>query len=49
MKSGKIIIILGISASGKTYYKNYLTQKYGFYQFKIIVQILRLVKNILKK
>ena len=36
MKSGKIIIILGISASGKTYYKNYLTQKYGFYQFKRI-------------
>lgn len=36
MKSGKIIIILGVSASGKTYYKNYLTQKYGLYQLKRI-------------
>lgn len=37
MKNGKVIIILGISASGKTYYKNYLTEKYDLYQLQRVM------------
>lgn len=37
MNNGKLIIILGISASGKTYYKNYLTEKYNLYQFQRVI------------
>lgn len=37
MKKGKLIIILGITASGKTYYKNYLTQKYNLYQLERVI------------
>ena len=34
---GKLIIILGISAVGKTYFKEYLTEKYDLYKFKKVV------------
>ncbi len=37
MGEGKLIVILGITASGKTYYKNYLTQKYNLYQLKRVI------------
>lgn len=37
MNNGKLIIIVGISASGKTYYKNYLTEKYNLYQFQRVI------------
>lgn len=37
MKSGKIIIILGVSASGKTYYKEYLTKKYDLYKLRRVI------------
>ena len=36
-KSGKIIIILGVSASGKTYYKECLTKKYDLYQLRRVI------------
>ena len=34
---GKLIIILGISAVGKTYFKEYLTEKYDLYKLKKVV------------
>lgn len=37
MNCGKLIIILGISAVGKTYFKEYLTEKYDLYKFKKVV------------
>ena len=37
MKSGKIVIILGVSASGKTYYKERLTKKFELYQLRRVI------------
>lgn len=37
MKSGKIIIILGVSASGKTYYKESLAKKFDLYQLRRVI------------
>ncbi len=37
MNCGKLIIILGISAVGKTYFKEYLTEKYDLYKLKKVV------------
>ena len=37
MKSGKIIIILGVSASGKTYYKESLTKKFNLYLLRRVI------------
>lgn len=37
MKSGKIIMVLGVSASGKTYYKESLTKKFDLYQLRRVI------------
>ena len=37
MKKGKIIILLGISTSGKTYYKEKLIRKFSLYQLRRVI------------
>lgn len=37
MNSGKVIIILGISGVGKTYYKNFISNKYDLYQLTRVI------------
>ena len=37
MKSGKVVIILGVSASGKTYYKERVTKKFDLYQLRRVI------------
>lgn len=37
MNNGKVIIILGISGVGKTYYKNFISKKYNLYQLTRVI------------
>ena len=37
MKSGKVVIILGVSASGKSYYKERVTKKFDLYQLRRVI------------
>lgn len=37
MNNGKVIIILGISGVGKTYYKNFISKNYNMYQLSRVI------------